>query len=94
VGDAKTGECIICDCGRVEVVTAERTLTAEDSVDFCIHDKELGEVAELIRRVTKMEVLVPASEMRKSVSLKLEGATIGDGLKELGLFPAPPASGS
>lgn len=92
IGDCDTGECIICDCGRIQVVMAERTLSVGDSVDFCVHDKELGEVAELIHRVTKVDILVPVSEMRKSVSLTLKGVPVEDGLKELGLVPAQSAS--
>ena len=72
-----------------------RILAADERIDFSVRDRELGELAQFIYRITETEVLVPASELGKRVTVQLDGTTIGESLKELGLYPAsPPARAS
>lgn len=91
--DAKTGKCILCDCGEL-VTEPPEILEADASINLCVRNKELGDLAEFIHRITDAEVLVPASDLRKPITIQLEDVTLTDGLNQLGLSLAPPPAGT
>jgi hypothetical protein len=84
----KKGECV-CTCQGT--LHEREVLKAEDEVNFSVRDTELGAVAEFVNQLAEAEVLIPASQMRNSVSVELEYVTFADALKEVGLVLGPGA---
>lgn len=86
-----TGKCT-CDCDNVAIEPL-KTLKAEEPVNLCIRDNELGVVAEFVQRATGADVLVPAADMRKPISIGLEGVTFAEAMDQIGLvLGRPPES--
>ncbi|SRR6266516_73874 len=76
-----------CDCTPFELLLLAPK--AEDRVNLDVRNKEVGAVAEFVHRLTGTEVLIPASALRKRVTMSLNDVTFADALSELGLAIAP-----
>jgi hypothetical protein len=78
----------VCTCVE-EPITLPAMLEWDAAVTLCVRDSELGDLAAFIQRTTRADILVPAAELRKRVSMKVEETSFADAIRQLGLVPAP-----
>jgi hypothetical protein len=78
----------VCTCSN-EPIMLEAMLEWDAPVTLCVRDQELAELAEFIQQTTRADILVPAAELRKRVSMKVEETSFADAIRQVGLVPAP-----
>jgi hypothetical protein len=79
-----------CSCSlTMTPLTPDVVLKAEDQINLNVRDTELGAVAEFVHQVTNVDILIPASALRKRVTVSLERVTFADALQEVGLVLGP-----
>ncbi len=79
----------LCNCDCTPFTVLLEAPKAEDRVNLNVRNKEVGAVAEFVHRMTGTDVLIPASALRKRVTMSLQDVTFADALRELGLAIAP-----
>lgn len=73
-----------------EKAAPSKPVALDEPINLSARDAELGEVASLIAGVTRTEVLIPATELRKPITIELEDVRLGDAIDRLNLVPAKP----